>query len=285
MERRREMVECWASSRGACGRQSDEHVVSAGVFGGGYVTIQGLTWCAEPRRIPTKRAVARVLCKEHNEKLSPVDSGGVRALLAIDRASELARERKKRVEMDWGTEKIAIEGLGLERWLLKTALNMAAIGETAGATKWESGEPMRQPPGRFVQAVFDDVRLLEPMGMYAITPLAGREPLGRKISATSLKRVHDGAFVGLVFILQNIPFLLWLSESSPEGLHLPVKLDATSCQLLYRPIALNWVIDGWKHSHSLEFDWTRGPPCASPPARGVPGLGVGVQSQRDLTVS
>ena len=273
------MAKCWARVRGGCGHSSREHVVSAGVLRGELITIAGMSWCATPRTIPTEEAVARVLCEHHNVELSPVDTMGIAAMAAIDRASDLTRERRRRVEMDWGTEVISIDGGGLERWVLKTALNLAALGEVGG-TKWHSREPLDQPPELLVRAAFGEAQLIQPMGLYALLPLHGKELGWRQITAIGLTH-PDGGYTGHIFVLQNIRLMLWLSGDPPGDVEMldPISGKLEKCEVLYRPWRLEWRVDDWKYSHCLEFSWPEDvmmrtvptPPSAAPLARGAPG--------------
>ena len=52
-----------------------EHYISDGIFDGEMVTAFGLHWCKDkPMQIALRTGVSKILCKTHNEALSPYDS-------------------------------------------------------------------------------------------------------------------------------------------------------------------------------------------------------------------
>ena len=127
-------MKCWASSRGDCaGRQSGEHIVSAGIYDGPTVFVRGYPWCRTVKEIGLDRATAKILCEHHNNTLSPVDDAGIAAFDTLQEMFRLqdVRRRHKPSTGRWTLVESEIDGLGFERWLLKTTINAvcAAPGE------------------------------------------------------------------------------------------------------------------------------------------------------------
>jgi hypothetical protein len=69
-------AECWAAPLGECSRESsEEHVISQTIFADGLLEVRGLPWLKrEVQQIPKKVLTSGILCKAHNEQLSPVDA-------------------------------------------------------------------------------------------------------------------------------------------------------------------------------------------------------------------
>jgi hypothetical protein len=113
----RTRVRCWAESLGGCrdGR-SGEHPISRNqFFKGGGVLVRGLPWCPEWKAIGLNSFESNVLCKRHNEQLSPVDDEALKLRVALQRFYSTIE----------GEQSSEINARLFERWLLKTAINFA----------------------------------------------------------------------------------------------------------------------------------------------------------------
>lgn len=135
---------------------SAEHIVSNAIFAGGCGCPPLLSGVPRVRNgSPTPNAgTANILCRRHNSGLSILDelAGRVSSFL-----SQAARA---------GTpEPLYIEGERFERWLLKTAVNMAAAGWMG--PKWLPGPEL-------VSAIFGLEPVPEGYGLYLVN---GRDPM------------------------------------------------------------------------------------------------------------
>jgi hypothetical protein len=113
--------ECWASALGDCaGGISREHVVSDGIFDSEAITAYGLSWCKDhPVQISLSSAVSKILCRRHNERLSTFDA----------EAARLSHFLSANVLDDpMGDAQITLRGDLLEKWALKTFINLGYIG-------------------------------------------------------------------------------------------------------------------------------------------------------------
>lgn len=120
------MGRCWAGSLGDCNQMSGEHVFSNALFAHGCacpIVIEGVKRMRDGA--PTHNAdKANILCHRHNSDLSRLD------IVAGKVAEFLSRTRDKD-----SNECLYIGGEILERWLLKTVVNIAAA-RWAGSRKW-----------------------------------------------------------------------------------------------------------------------------------------------------
>src|SRR5882672_6826080 len=112
------MDECWAKSLGDCeGKLSREHLISKSLFDGAEIQVFGLPWCPpEGKVIGIDGLAAKILCRLHNNRLSEVDQAGGEVFKKIKRFLGKVKSNPR--------EKIKVDGSLLERWLLKTAINI-----------------------------------------------------------------------------------------------------------------------------------------------------------------
>jgi len=107
---------CWAESLGGCGGGvSREHMISASQFDTATITVVGLPWCRDtPKRVGLASLVARNLCRDHNTALSPCDAEAMRFKRCLDKIFTHAGLPVRST----------LEARLLERWLLKTTINL-----------------------------------------------------------------------------------------------------------------------------------------------------------------
>lgn len=145
------MPSCWANSLGGCDKSSGEHVFSNSIFKAGCscpVLIEGV------KRVRQGQATrgaekSNILCRHHNSLLSPLDE-------TIGQVARFQAEANE--ESFQGT--LIVEGELLERWLLKTVVNVAAAG-WLGQLKWAPSEDV-------VQAIFGLAPLPPRIGLYSV---------------------------------------------------------------------------------------------------------------------
>jgi len=164
---------CWANSLGGCDAISGEHVFSNALFSAG---------CSCPRvtegvqRIrdgaPTHNAeTANILCRRHNSLLSPLDAV----------AGKIAAFQAEANDENFH-ETLNIEGELLERWLLKTVVNVAAAG-WAGQRKWA-------PAPDIVASIFGNSPVPNGLGLYSVD---GVDPNHRPSGGTSFTPIFLNA--------------------------------------------------------------------------------------------
>ena len=98
--------------------------VSEGIlklFPGG-VAVKGFPWCRdEHKTIGVGSVTAKRLCKHHNSKLSKTDDAAIIFFKALrDQFESTAKSRTVKVSRN-----------NLERWFLKTAINLSLAGTAA----------------------------------------------------------------------------------------------------------------------------------------------------------
>lgn len=116
------MAICWAKSLGDCGGGwSKEHIISQSLFDSDHVTISGVDWTGQNvKKIPISGASAKLLCRKHNSKLSPLDSSIKKIKIAFDKYHADATIYLTGTPMK---AEYNIDGKEFERWILKTSIN------------------------------------------------------------------------------------------------------------------------------------------------------------------
>jgi len=124
------MVNCWAEKLGNCSKkQSKEHLISKGILKGDehhepeIITIWGFNWCRDkPNKVSVSSFASKILCEYHNNLLSQVDSEAMN-LYDILGELQLMIRNPPTTSMN-KTINRTINGRILERWFLKTAINV-----------------------------------------------------------------------------------------------------------------------------------------------------------------
>jgi len=234
---------CWASSLGDCATKlTREHVVSQCLFETDQIMVQGFNWCRdEPKCIGLSNLVAKILCKHHNSSLSNLDETALNAFNVFREAIRLnqVREKLKRPPTSWNVKRMAIDGPRLERWFLKTLINLTFGGE------WAIGAGSNGAPSReLVEVAFGKRRFQHGAGLY----LAGRA--GEQID--SMDRVtttpmtdQNNTLVAGRFNFRGYTFFLCL---------IPEKLEMLGdSHLLYQQVTLNCRVQN-RLSHVIKIE-------------------------------
>ena len=124
-------MECWAACLGNCSdKVSREHLVSRGLFIGDIIRVEGFSWCKTgPKEVGLSSLTAKILCKKHNSDLSEVDAGGANAFDIFRQLRLVANQRQGLPPNSWQVPEYRIDGPLLERWLLKTLINISYNGD------------------------------------------------------------------------------------------------------------------------------------------------------------
>jgi hypothetical protein len=246
---------CWAKSLGDCsGKLSGEHIVSASLWTGPMIRVSGGPWGETPRDIGVSSMTAKVLCRSHNSALSSVDAAGAAAFATLGKATELTERRRVLPSHQWIPWWFGIDGPLLERWFLKTAINVCLV--LREEPEWELDATTGTPPATLARLAFGREEFERPMGLYMsarvgddVDPVEGvvTEPLwteSRRIAAMSF------TFRGFRFVLnlhrQNILGIRPTAISSAE----PRK----GKDLLFHLSRINANV-GPHRSHFIDFGW------------------------------
>lgn len=228
-ERYDQIMDCWAACLGDCAEgQSREHYISDGIFDGAGIIAFGLKWCKEhPVEIGLESAVARILCKRHNESLSRFD----------EEAAKLSRFLSTAVlEEPLSPAELKLSGPLLEKWALKTVVNLGYVGAL---------DPERhvrvQPDQTIVRYLFCGAEPPEGVGLYFVTGGTITNQ-GFKVGLrwNGIRNMSGGgAIVGMSFSLNDVRFLVTTAPGPAERRLARVGVvggvDYSNADILYRP--------------------------------------------------
>ena len=124
---------CWASVLGECkGPLNKEHLFSESLYSENLIHVDGAPWLSGPKmEIGRSSLTSNILCKGHNNKLSPVDNEAVHLRDAI----KLMKDPMKRPDSKilQPPPEIRISGTKFGQWLCKTHCNYVTV--TGGIPK------------------------------------------------------------------------------------------------------------------------------------------------------
>ncbi len=211
--------ECWAAAMGGCGSKiSREHVVSKSLFDSTKVQVQGLSWCKnEPKTIGIQAMTAKILCREHNNALSPLDSAAGDAFDAFRQNAKRNGEIHKRSILTLLQEKpFTIDAKLLERWLLKTLLNLTFESRYLIGT---SGTEKGIPPLDLVEICYGRRNFPGAAGMYVAANPGMEIRTDETLTFCPLFKEEDERVLGGFFTFQGVRLALSLM---PEGMPYPL---------------------------------------------------------------
>ena len=121
------MKKCWASSYSDCdGKLSREHLISKSLFLTNEINVKGYPWCKDEEiTIGLSNLTSKILCQKHNKLLSNIDEAGATAFRIFREVRNLSNVRSKIRPRRWNIKRHRIDGYNLERWFLKTLINLS----------------------------------------------------------------------------------------------------------------------------------------------------------------
>ncbi len=198
--------DCWANCLGDCKEgMSQEHIVSECLFDG-EIRVKGLPWCKDKEKaMRIETLTAPILCRHHNQALSDVDTASKRTLDTLKEAIELWEARKNIRTRRWTVKYFATDMLKLERWCLKTLININLSGKPGIPVDTEGKST--KPTDELVKIVFGIRRFTPPMGLYRIAVAGETLSIGDGHIHVTTKSLND-RLGAAEFRLWGLPFFL-----------------------------------------------------------------------------
>src|SRR5260370_7179973 len=253
------MRKCWALSRGDCSEEmSGEHIVSAGLFLSENITVKGFDWCREePKSIGLSRLTKKILCDKHNSALAQVDEAGIKTFDAFRQSTRLQNVRSGMKARRWRVSRFKVDGTKLERWFLKTLINVAAgSSHQIGPEAQHAGEPSTG----LIEIVFGEKRFQPRAGLYVVGDQG--ETVYSQDQVQIIPFFGDQNYLAAAtFYFRAFRFFLYLGE---EGLMRRINFvfkDGKTVEHsnpLYHPERLNYFVHSFL-SHVIELR------CPHPP--------------------
>ena len=239
---------CWAASLGDCeGGLSREHIVSQSLFPRGNVTVQGLHWCRdEPKTVGLASLTANILCRKHNSVLSDLDTAVKDTFETFEESLRLQEVRSKLRLRSYAIKRFTIDGPLLERWFLKTLINIGFEGDRIIG---EGTHAPGQPSDELVRIAFGRAQFRPKAGLYTAARPGESIALRQGLSYTA-KRIGDNLLAGMFSLGGYRFFLNLLPQEFTEHQGSP---------LIYRTVKHWYQIHDDKgrlvRSHRLDIIW------------------------------
>jgi hypothetical protein len=213
-------AQCWANCLGDCADgMSQEHLVSKCLYKGD-IKVKGLPWCKDAEKtMRIETLTSRFLCRYHNRSLSEVDNAAKHTLDTLGAAFELMEARKNIRSRNWTVKYFETNMLLLERWCLKTLININ-LSNKPGLPVDLEGKSNR-PTEELVRIAFGLERFTPPKGLYRVAVSGEKIDLLDGAIRLETQSVND-RLAGAKFELWGIPFVLSLYPEPIkwEGCHL-----------------------------------------------------------------
>lgn len=201
-------MKCWAACLGDCGTVgSQEHIISECLYPDQSVKVQGFPWCRDAQKdVRIETLTQQILCKKHNEQLgAEVDWASKHSLDTLGKAFALLTTREKLRSRHWTIQYFETDMLLLERWCVKTLINM----NHQGGLKYTDDSEPDSPPSELVEFVFGRRRFADYKGLYMIAETGSQITLSEGWLGVTAKSQND-RLVGGKFTLWGVPFYLSL---------------------------------------------------------------------------
>ena len=249
---------CWAHTLDECSLKiSREHLISASLFPDtNSVTVSGFPWCkGETKTVGLASVTSKILCSKHNSLLSPLDSEAGAAFKAFNDSAILANKRLSEKASKFKVRHFRINGALLERWLLKTLINLCSESELlVGSNAVTPGIPDES----LVRICFGLERFPEKSGLYLAARVGANVNSGPAIGFAPL--IFDGTHVagGFFHFRGFFIFMSLFEELLPPNFDWVSSINDTSEWAGTRPtwhfqkivVKINQV-----RSSVVHFDW------------------------------
>jgi hypothetical protein len=178
---------------------SQEHLISECLFDGN-INVMGLPWCKDAHKtIRIETLTDNILCRRHNGALSAVDNAAKHTLDTIGEAVELYETRKVIQSRSWTIKYFETDMLLLERWCLKTLINIRMNSRP--------DYPIEGDWSELVRVAFGLEKFTPPKGLYMMA-IQGHNLNFASGRITITTQTMNDKLAGAKFELRGMPFFL-----------------------------------------------------------------------------
>jgi len=245
---------CWASELGGCSpKLSGEHIFSKGLFSDEHVTVEGFSWCKEPRRIGIGALTANVLCTTHNNLLSEVDNEATVFFRCLRESARLSGVRGRLRQKRWNAKRVRVSGVVLERWFLKTLINLRFCHPDEFSWPAEPVAETGKIPASWVRRAFGEEPLPERVGLYSAARVGAPVYLSDTVAFSPL--TNGGQLMAGLLEFRGLQFVMSLVPMK-EGTTVPWSEDERWChaQLTYHQAQIEFKAGAYRSS-LIDIDW------------------------------
>lgn len=239
---------------------SGEHRVSKALFDGPMVAVHGFSWCKDaPVRIGINSATANILCKTHNSDLGPLDTAASHAFKSLAEMFRTSLVRSKDRSRRWSIKRYSVSGPKLERWFLKTLINLSLVREYDTLRIGRDSNEAGTPSDRLVRIAFGKQGFDGCAGLYAARLVGEFINAEGAVRFAPLVAMQSRVIVAGVFLFGGIAFGIFLEPDElpmlPPKNPFPNGGDWNNCKLIYHMPMITETSGGRHISQLFEFDW------------------------------
>jgi hypothetical protein len=222
---------------------------------GNDVSVIGFKWCkTQSKKIGLSSLTAKILCARHNSLLSDTDNAAMAAFDALRQCQRLSGDIEKGLRQFTPVIKFEINGIALERWMLKTLINITLVTESAVPWANRNGNST-DLPNYLVRTAFGQEVFGKPRGLYFAATVGQKEHSSDEFSFAPLIH-HQTELNGGIFSFRGHRLLLYFGSNT-----LPSKFDLPSAGPLWAMSALRYHLKRmqWTYrdhrTHYIEYKW------------------------------
>jgi len=221
--------------------------------------VQGLSWCKdEPKVVGLANVTRKILCESHNSRLSPVDSSAIAAFDVFRECVRLSDARKVKGHKMWRVVHLRIDGANLERWFLKTLINVTAGGlQKIGPKSLAPGVPSSD----LVEIAYGLRQFVPNAGLYNSAEVGEEVSSEDRVTVIPFFDANREHVIGGTFYFRGWRFMLSLCEVGFTGDVRIGGADGAFPSFYHRPARhlkqLRFAIgpSGKRISHIVHFKW------------------------------
>jgi len=252
------MKKCWANSDGKCSSKlSREHLISKSIINNKKFWVHGFSWCKnEPKEISEPSFVNKFLCEYHNSSLSKFDSEIANFVSAI----EMLWKNDKKFSMHGFSKKkipirYIINGFNLERWFVKTLINVSLTGVKKIKIHFD----------KILPVLYENIKFEKPYGLSLGVKTGQIYKAEDKIQITPIlnEREDFDELAGGIFMFLNFRIIVLIPCSIDPIENNVLKLSGYSSE--FDGVQINWHNENINHeikvgkkrfnTQSIIFSW------------------------------
>jgi hypothetical protein len=155
----------------------------------------------------------KMLCDFHNNSSSDLDQAGKQFADAVRAFYDIARDRQH-TKLRWAIRQAKVDGVLLERWFLKTAINLSVGTFRVGLPIGGLDAPPDRPTRRLAEMVFGHRPVAAPFGLWFVSEPG---PLIRWNEDLTIRFWHGpaGYVAGAVFSFIGLSFVTSFCDNGP----------------------------------------------------------------------
>lgn len=245
------MKRCWARSVGGCSSKlSREHLFSEAIFRGPIV-VSGYPWCNGEEKVVGPAALTKkILCVAHNGASGSLDQEAASFFHEVSAAAPILLSRRASPETLWEPSETVVNGPVIERWFLKTAINLSLAGRSD--LRWyPTDSALTDVPEALVRVVYGQRSLSPPQGLYSVAIVGVPHQYDDSLSFAPV--VKSGShIVGGTFSFRGLNYLLWLEDRQPPRSAL--RSEWANPELHFHLAGWDFFVAG-RPSHRITYRW------------------------------